>query len=118
MAVGNYLSIRSHERVLEFQGLPEEEAFAWRHGAVTFGAFVLAGSMPLLPYLSSGLADQPFAWSVGVAFATLFGVGAARTLTGNQRWWAGGVEMLGLGAVVTAVAYGSGALVAHLLETP
>src|SRR5512134_389104 len=31
MAVGNYLSIRSHESVLETQDLPEEEASPFRH---------------------------------------------------------------------------------------
>jgi hypothetical protein len=30
-------------------------------------------------------------------------------------WWRAGAEMLGLGAIVTAVAYGSGALVAALI---
>src|SRR5512145_2328402 len=38
MAVGNYLSIRSHESVLEAQDLPEEEALPFRHAAATFAA--------------------------------------------------------------------------------
>ena len=74
--------------------------------------------MPLLPYLVPGAAGSHFFWSVTAAFATLFGVGASRALTGAQRWWAGGGEMLGLGVIVAAVAYGSGALMAHLLGTP
>ena len=52
MAVGNYLSIRSHESVLEAQEFPEEEAFPFRHGGATFLAFVLAGAVPLVPYRS------------------------------------------------------------------
>jgi vacuolar iron transporter family protein len=40
MAVGNYLSIRSHESVLETQDLPQEEAFPIRHALATFPAFV------------------------------------------------------------------------------
>src|SRR5919108_821226 len=51
MAVGNYLSIRSHESVLEAQDLPEEEAFPFRHAGATFLAFVSAGTVPLLPYM-------------------------------------------------------------------
>ena len=55
MAVGNYLSIRSHESVLETRGLPEEEAHPTRHGLATFLAFVAAGALPLLPYLLPAL---------------------------------------------------------------
>src|SRR5688572_33273197 len=60
MAVGNYLSLKSHERVLEAQGLPEEEAFPWRHGAATFAAFVLAGAVPLVPYVVPGAGGDRF----------------------------------------------------------
>jgi hypothetical protein len=51
MAVGNYLSIRSHESVRETQELPEEEASPFRHACATFLAFVLAGAVPLVPYM-------------------------------------------------------------------
>ena len=51
MAVGNYLSIRSHESVLETQELPEEEASPFRHAVATFLAFVVAGTVPLVPYI-------------------------------------------------------------------
>lgn len=114
MAVGNYLSIRSHESVLAAEGQPEEEAYPWRHGIATFAAFVAAGALPLLPYLMPGSADR-FVASLVVAFAALFGVGASQAAIGNTRWWAGGGEMLGLGAAVTAVAYVSGAFVARLV---
>ena len=49
MAAGNYLSIRSHESVLETQELPEEEAFPLRHAGATFLAFLAAGTVPLVP---------------------------------------------------------------------
>ena len=51
MAVGNYHSIRAHESVLETQNLPEEEASPVRHGLATFFAFVVAGAVPLTPYV-------------------------------------------------------------------
>jgi vacuolar iron transporter family protein len=111
MAVGNYLSIRSHESVLEAQGLPEEEASPSRHAVATFAAFVAAGALPLLPYLFPEYVDR-FLSSTILALLAMFVVGASRSLIGNIRWWAGGAEMMGLGAIVTAVAYGSGALVA------
>jgi hypothetical protein len=45
----------------------------------------------------------------------MFVVGASRALIANVRWWTAGLEMLGLGAVVAALAYGSGALVAAVV---
>jgi VIT1/CCC1 family predicted Fe2+/Mn2+ transporter len=115
IAVGNYLSIRSHESVLEAQGLPEEEASPARHGAATFAAFLAAGSLPLLPYIVEGHAIDRFVISIALAYVALFAVGAARALISTVRWWTGGAEMLGLGALVTAAAYASGALVARLV---
>ena len=115
MAVGNFLSIRSYESVLETEGRPEEEAFPARHAVATFFAFVAAGALPLLPYIAPGTAESRFTAAILLAFTAMFAIGAARSLIANVSWWRAGVEMLGLGAVVTAVAYGSGALVARLL---
>jgi vacuolar iron transporter family protein len=112
MAVGNYLSIRSYESVLEAQGLPEEEASPARHGVATFLAFVAAGVLPLLPYLASGSAAGRFAWSIALTFLAMFGIGALRSAISTVRWWAGGIEMIALGGVVAFVAYWSGAVVA------
>lgn len=114
MAVGNYLSIRAHESVLEAEGLPEEEAAPFRHGLATFAAFVIAGTVPLLPYAIPGSFNR-FALSMTITLSELFAVGAARALIGNARWWRAGLEMLILGAVVAAVAYGGGAAVASMV---
>ena len=51
MGVGNLLAIRSHESALAAAGRPEEEAYPWKHGMATLLAFVLAGVIPLLPYM-------------------------------------------------------------------
>jgi len=115
MAVGNYLSIRSYESVLESQGLPEQETFPLRHSIATFLAFATAGALPLLPYVLHAVALDRFIGSIVVTLLALFGVGASRALISNVVWWRGGLEMLGLGGLVAAVAYGSGALVARLL---
>ena len=115
MAVGNYLAIQSHESVLESQGLPQEEASPRRHAAATFLAFVLAGAVPLVPYTIPGLTLNRFAVSIVLTLLALFGVGASRALIANVRWLKAGLEMLGLGAIVAALAYGSGALVAAVV---
>ena len=51
MAVGNFLAIRSHESARAADNLPEEEARPFRHAVATFVAFVVAGSVPLVPYV-------------------------------------------------------------------
>ena len=116
MAVGNYLSIRSHESVLEAQQLPEEETFPAKHGAATFVAFVVAGSVPLVSYTIPALPVDRFVLSIALTCGALFAVGAMRALIANVRWWRAGLEMLTLGAIVAVLAYGSGGLVARLLE--
>lgn len=118
MGVGNYLGIRADESARAAQKLPEAEAAPIRHGLAMFLAFVSAGALPLLPYAAADLAllaaDCFFA-SAGVTLGALFGVGAARALVTEERWWVGGLEMLALGAGVAGVAYGSGRFVAATL---
>lgn len=117
MGVGNYLSIRARESALEQQQRPEEEAHPARHGFATFLAFALAGLVPMLPYLLPGV-EQRFELAITCALAAQFAVGAGRSLVTASRWWVSGLEMLGLGAVVAAVAYGTGAVIATFGEGP
>jgi VIT1/CCC1 family predicted Fe2+/Mn2+ transporter len=46
----------------------------------------------------------------------MFTIGASRALIANVRWWRAGLEMLGLGALVAALAFASGAVVAALVQ--
>ena len=115
MAVGNYLSIRSHESVLEAQGLPEQESYPFRHGTATFLAFAVTGAVPLVPYMIAPLPFDRFTTSLVLTLTALFAVGAARALVATVRWWRGGLEMFVVGAIVAGVAYSSGALVARLV---
>lgn len=112
MGVGSYLAIRAHESVLESQRLPEQEARPLRHGAATFAAFVAAGCIPLLPYTIPALPVSRFASSILLTMLALFTVGALRSIISTARWWRAGLEMLSLGALVAAVAFASGSLVA------
>jgi VIT1/CCC1 family predicted Fe2+/Mn2+ transporter len=115
MGVGSYLAIRAHESVLESQALPEQEARPFRHGAATFAAFVFAGFIPLLPYAIPALPLERFASSIVLTLLALFTVGALRSMISNGRWWRAGLEMLTLGAIVAAIAYASGSVVASLV---
>lgn len=118
MGVGNYLSIRAHESVLETEALPEQEAYPFRHGLATFLAFVAAGAVPLVPYMVPGLPTSRFPLSIALTLGALFVVGASRAMISRVAWWRAGFEMLGLGAVVALVAYGSGSAVAALASVP
>lgn len=111
MGVGNLLSIRAHEKAREADGLPEEEAYPWKHGVATLIAFVVAGAIPLLPYILAESARVQFRWSTISTAASLFTVGIARAVVTRDRWWTSGLEMLLLGGLVAVAAYGAGALV-------
>jgi VIT1/CCC1 family predicted Fe2+/Mn2+ transporter len=116
MGVGSYLAIRAHESVLESQALPVQEAQPVRHGAATFGAFVAAGFVPLVPYAIPQLPLNRFACSILLTMLALFTVGALRSMISNARWWRAGLEMFALGAIVAAVAFASGSIVAYLVH--
>lgn len=111
MGVGNLQAIRAHERVRAADGLPEEEAYPWKHGTATLLAFVGAGAIPLLPFVLPGAGDRAV-WSTALTFLALFLVGAARATLTSERWWRAGLETLSLGAIVAGAAYGASALVA------
>jgi VIT1/CCC1 family predicted Fe2+/Mn2+ transporter len=118
MGIGNLLAIRANESARAAQDLPEEEAFPWKHAIATLAAFVVAGSVPLLPYLVPIEAEARLAASALATAAALFSVGAARATVTRDRWWRTGLEMLLLGAIVAAAAYGAGATIARYAAGP
>ena len=113
MGASNFLSIRSDESVRRSLGKDENEPFPGRHAFATFAAFVIVGSVPLMSYLLP-MPGDPFLVAVFLTLLTLFVVGAARTFVTDTAWWRGGAEMLAVGVVAAAVAYGLGAWVSSL----
>jgi VIT1/CCC1 family predicted Fe2+/Mn2+ transporter len=112
MGVGNLLAIRANESALAAEGLPEQEAHPWKHGFATLVAFVGAGMLPLVPYLLPLGPGSHLPASAALTMASLFGVGVARAAVTRDHWLQTGFEMLALGGLVAAAAYGTGALVA------
>ena len=110
MGASNFLSIRSDEAVRRAGGDQVLEPFPVRHGLATFGAFLLAGAVPLLSYVYTPGLD-PFRMAVALTLGTLFAVGSARSLVVDTRWWRSGLEMLAVGSAAAAVAYAVGAFV-------
>ena len=85
-----------------------ENASPTSHGLATFAAFVVAGVIPLLPYFFAGEPQQQFLISGTLAAIAFFVVGAARTLVNEGNILKAGLEMLIVGGIAAAVAYGIG----------
>lgn len=110
MGLGNYLGIKS-ERATELGEAYDERSEtlrAARHGGVTWGAFVAAGLVPLVPYFFGWTPRTAFWLSVLATAAAMFAVGAARTLVTRRSAWRSGLEMLGVGALAGSAAFGAG----------
>lgn len=121
MGIGDYLGERSEQRLRHIQSGSSLTEGLWKTGAVTFGAFVVAGALPLLPYwlrfLGLPIAEQrQFFWSIVATAAALFFVGSARTTVTKGAWWKNGLEMLGIGAIAAVVAFFLGAWVESLVR--
>jgi len=92
---------------------PEDSPFT--HGVVTFIAFLIAGAMPLVPYLFGIENESIFLVSIISTAAALFTVGSLRTLLTGVNWFISGIKMLGVGSIAALVAYLVGFLVKSLL---
>jgi len=116
MGAGNYLGMRSEQDYQNSIGAPlrEGSTHALGHGAAIFVAFLLAGSVPLLPFLFVP-ADWMFPISCVATGATLFVVGSLRTLVTRARWFVSGAEMLLVGSIAAAAAYWVGHLLRQLV---
>jgi VIT1/CCC1 family predicted Fe2+/Mn2+ transporter len=83
-----------------------------RGALVMFGAFLLGGILPILPYfivkvglISSGSA---IATAIGISVVSSFTVGAIKSRMAKKSWLKGGLEMAGLGTGIALIGYGIG----------
>jgi VIT1/CCC1 family predicted Fe2+/Mn2+ transporter len=97
---------------LEILGNPLKGAFAM------FGAFLLGGILPILPYfvvktglISSGIA---IGMAIGLSLVSSFIVGAIKARLAKKNWVKGGIEMAGLGTGIALVGYGIGSELAKV----
>ena len=112
MGASNVLSRRS-----DAQNPMPSLVVASGHGIATFIGFVAAGIVPLLAYLLPWFEGARFTIATSLALGTLFALGASRAFFTARGWFASGLEMLLLGALAAAVAYGVGALGAMIIGT-
>lgn len=112
MGASSFLANRSENAARHAEGRESSEPFPARHGAATFGAFCVAGFMPLLAYVAD--VPHPFPVSCLLAAATQFAVGALRAIVTPRSWWRAGLEMLAVGTAAAVLAYAAGAVVQSL----
>ena len=92
----------------EEYGLPPVDDRPVRAAFVIFVAFVLAGMLPLLPYLI-GLTPA-FSWSIGIAALTFFGIGTIKSRWSLAPWWRSGFETFLIGGIAAWLAFVVGGL--------
>lgn len=93
-------------------GVPPVAPQPWRAGAFTFAAFVVAGAVPLVPFLVGLLPGvelaSAFAWSTAATGAAFLAVGLAKGVVVGRAPWRSGLETLAVGGAAAALAYAVG----------
>ncbi|WP_417523732.1 VIT1/CCC1 transporter family protein [Marinovum sp.] len=84
-------------------GVGAIEPHPLRAALVTFAAFLVAGMIPLLPFIFA--LPQAFALSAVLTFGIFFGIGAAKSHWSLAKWWASGGETLLIGGTAASIAY-------------
>ncbi len=104
--------------MVEELGIVEEKESPVRNALVTFFSFAVFGFVPLVAYVLAKvvpfLAENTFVVACILTGLTLFGLGAQKVRITNRNWFVSGLEMLLLGGVAAAAAYGIGVLLQGL----
>jgi len=114
MGASNYLGLKSE---LEQAGASVAEEAPWRHGLATIGAFVVAGTLPLMGYLVGPLIRLAvLPTSIALSAVALLAAGVVRAPFVRKRFIVSAAEMLLLGGIAAAAAYGVGAGASRVLR--
>jgi vacuolar iron transporter family protein len=100
----------------EEHGLPPISRSPARAALTTFLAFLLCGSIPLLPFVLGAPASI---WASTVMTGiTFFSIGSLRSRWSSAPWWRTGMETFLIGITAASVAYLVGVILAGLLQAP
>jgi VIT1/CCC1 family predicted Fe2+/Mn2+ transporter len=91
-------------------GLSPVEPNPMRAAMATFLAFLVAGMVPLLPFIFA--IANAFTISTIMTGVVFFGIGAAKSVWSLSPWWRSGLETLLIGGAAASVAYFVGSLFA------
>ena len=79
-----------------------------RSATTTFLAFLIAGMVPLLPFILK--LDNAFTISAWMTMASFFSIGALKSHWSLSPWWRSAIETLLIGGAAAGLAYGVGTL--------
>lgn len=97
----------------EEYGIGAASRSALRAAGFTFLAFVVAGLIPLSPFLL-GIPNAP-AVAIVLTAIVFVAIGSFRSRWSARSWWSCGLETLAIGMTASLVAYGVGAILARLI---
>jgi VIT1/CCC1 family predicted Fe2+/Mn2+ transporter len=104
--------------IQEELGLPLRRRPPWRAAAATFAAFLVIGFIPLFTYAAELITPvhltDPFVLSAAMTGVAFFVVGALKSRVTDERWYAAGLETLGIGGLAAALAYLVGMLLSGI----
>jgi VIT1/CCC1 family predicted Fe2+/Mn2+ transporter len=104
--------------MVEELGIVETQESPLKNAVATFLAFAVFGLVPLLMPLGGllwpALKAASFDLSCGLTALTLFTLGALKSRLTLRAWWKSGLEMMLVGGVAAAAAYGVGVALAGL----
>ena len=105
MGVGNYLGIRSDERVREKQELPEQEAFPDQTRNRNLHRLRHCWHRPAGPVRDCRIRDESLRLVNAPESGGSLRCGRCALAGRHGNWWTNGLEMLALGTIVGAAAY-------------
>jgi VIT1/CCC1 family predicted Fe2+/Mn2+ transporter len=96
----------------EEYGLASAQRKPLLSAASTFAAFLLAGVVPLLPYMFG--VDAALSWALAMVMLVFATIGSLKSLWSLQSWWRSGLETLSIGLAAAGIAYAVGYLLKGL----
>lgn len=97
----------------EEHGMPPVTRSPLKAATMTFIAFVLCGSVPLLPY--AAMLEEPALPATIMTAITFFGIGSLRSHWSPAPWWRAGLGTLAIGMLAASAAYVVGGLLKGLV---
>ena len=87
----------------------------FKNAWVTFVSFVVAGLIPILPFIFIPASANRFLLAIFFTAMALFVVGASRSVFTDKYWFLSGLEMLFVGGVAATIAYLIGFVISQIV---
>lgn len=118
MGVGDYLGEKAEADLKNIRHGEGYHRFhpIWMTGIITFAAFVVVGSLPLIPYALAYTGihleiQHLLIASIIFTITGMFLIGSLRSIVTGGHWIKNGLQTLGIGAIAAIVAYTAGAVI-------